>query len=513
MSKRSGHRIHNWTAQELSHFSRYFPCRQAQPPTKTLEEIAQEMNTDVANGDYPFVRVYTKKQILNRVISARRLLSWEDRPAALARSRVQARVAAANARFEEARREAVSRNVRARALSPPILRSSTARTRVRSSTARARDSNSRTPISRTRNARGSNVRASRLEDTIVEPAISTDENDVTRLQKLIEVQAEIRSLYLSGAPMFTREDIQDVSQQLRKLEGKSGTVFIRGINGAMVEFAVETGRVFPTRSETDYVLGAPFIHYCSFQELMSISSNPVPRIAWCSLKIYHYMNFQNKITKEIVNVIPTNSLEDTKVIFKSNKEMWDESEKCKQLISMIQSVNISVNIQQIVAFACGSIMNDSDVDQEAPRSSTQHALILTMRKILCKNQREQSGISCFAQDPAYDEVDKSILGEYGIDVLDDPEAFLKVDDSTLVISCAADVPVRQLTLELARPAAMLWDRIREHERSGLLLSDPDSSRIWNLILESYDVFEIPNDRQKFSDIVLYIRRPTDASTI
>jgi hypothetical protein len=49
----------------------------------------------------------------------------------------------------------------------------------------------------------------------------TDDNDKHNIiQRLTEAHAEIRSLYLSGAPVFTREIIQDVGQQLRKFEGR-----------------------------------------------------------------------------------------------------------------------------------------------------------------------------------------------------------------------------------------------------------------------------------------------------
>ena len=177
------------------------------------------------------------------------------------------------------------------------------------------------------------------------------------------------------------------------------------------------------------------------------------------------MALRNKFTKEILDVIPTESLKDTKDIFKSNQKQWEESEQYKQLTSIVQSINISVDIQQIVAFACGSIRND--FEQQTPRSSFQHVLVLTLRNILSKKQEALGGISCYAQDPAYSEVDILILRENGITVLYDPEGFFKVDDSTLVISCAAQVPVKQITLGLARPAAMIWDRIKEHDLGGL----------------------------------------------
>jgi hypothetical protein len=53
--------------------------------------------------------------------------------------------------------------------------------------------------------------------------------------------SEIRSLYctLSGTQVFTREVIQDVSQQLRDLKGKGRTVFVKAFNGAIVKFAVK----------------------------------------------------------------------------------------------------------------------------------------------------------------------------------------------------------------------------------------------------------------------------------
>jgi hypothetical protein len=82
---------------------------------------------------------------------------------------------------------------------------------------------------------------------------------------------------------------------------------------------------------------------------------------------------RNKITKELLDVIPTESLKDTKDIFKSNQKQWEESEQCKQLTPIVQSINISVDIQQIVAFACGSIRDDSE--QQTPRSSFQPVLV------------------------------------------------------------------------------------------------------------------------------------------
>jgi hypothetical protein len=73
------------------------------------------------------------------------------------------------------------------------------------------------------------------------------------------------------------------------------------------------------------------------------------------------MALRNKFTKEILDdVTPTESLNVTTDIFKSKQQQWEESEQCKQITLFVQSINNSVDIQQIVAFACGSIGHDPE---------------------------------------------------------------------------------------------------------------------------------------------------------
>jgi hypothetical protein len=200
------------------------------------------------------------------------------------------------------------------------------------------------------------------------------------------------------------------------------------------------------------------------------------------------MTLRNKFTKEAIKEIfdntPPDPIGDTSAItkptpqqregreeediFQSTRDQWQKSEQCKQLILIIQSINVLVNINQIVAFACGSIRNDLDTDQETPRSSCQHSLILTLRDILDGKREDLGSVSCYAQEPAYSDTDKLILGDHGITVLDDQDGFLRVDDSTLVISCAPQVPVKQIIIDLARPAAMIWNRIEAHDDTDIV---------------------------------------------
>lgn len=163
--------------------------------------------------------------------------------------------------------------------------------------------------------------------------------------------------------------------------------------------------------------------------------------------------------------MPNESLEASENILSSALQAWEESEQFKQLRLIIEAVNSSRNIRQIVAFACGSMTGDSE--EYALRPSFQHALILTLRSILGKKHGSYN-ISCYAQDPAYTNSDRKVLHDRSITILDDPEAFLKVDGSTLVISCGPMVPVRQIVLDIARPAMMIWDRVEEEDDSSML---------------------------------------------
>ena len=82
---------------------------------------------------------------------------------------------------------------------------------------------------------------------------------------------------------------------------------------------------------------------------------------------------------------------------------------------------------------------------------------------------EQSGtplnepITIIAQDPVYTRDDVTILSHLPvrISIVSDPDGFLAIDESTLVMSLYPNVPVKQIVADLAAegkgPAAMFWN--------------------------------------------------------
>jgi hypothetical protein len=180
------------------------------------------------------------------------------------------------------------------------------------------------------------------------------------------------------------------------------------------------------------------------------------------------MEERNKVTKELTTrfVRPVRPREEVEEFFETNRQKWETSAHCKQLRSILASANMPNEIKKIVAFACGKISFKPATmiyTHAIERSASQHALILTMRDALGAKLGDPSGIACYAQDPAYSEIDKSVLEQYGIRILNDPEGFLEVDDETIVLSFSPSVPVRQVVADIARPAVMIWDRIMVEE--------------------------------------------------
>lgn len=182
-----------------------------------------------------------------------------------------------------------------------------------------------------------------------------------------------------------------------------------------------------------------------------------------SLRVLHYMELRDEVTKELlprfryvvdsVDII-TNS-------FTSCIQAWEASESYAQLQKTVESRENFPLITKIVALALGS-MQPRSLDNWDHRSEYQHALALTLRDIVGKRQGETSGnVQCYVQDPAYTEVDKSILKTYDITILEDPDAFVEIDGSTIVLTFAPDVPVRQIVADIARPAMMIWNTCEE----------------------------------------------------
>ena len=217
------------------------------------------------------------------------------------------------------------------------------------------------------------------------------------------------------------------------------------------------------------------------------------------------------------------NVESTREAFDCGFKAWKAGEACQRLRLALEATTIPGPITKIIAFANAGVSNENDVWRN--RSIMQHALMLTLRDFIrgCVSEVE---IKCFAQDPAYTEADRAVLQEVGITVLDDPRAFLEVDDQSVVMAFAPDIPVRQVVTDLARPAILIWNTVHDSEADAFRywstklasprpwvslehleghLCDPESSRVRDMIQKEYfPIVEL--DESSFGNASVYIRR-------
>lgn len=208
--------------------------------------------------------------------------------------------------------------------------------------------------------------------------------------------------------------------------------------------------------------GEPCIRYHNIQNLMDVfEGNPLsPEIAFCTLHIYQRTTKEVDDSEDSQTVVTEDMVKDK---FNAIVDEWEKSKQCQDLLDVLWATDLS-NVKQIIAFSCGR-MSEFKWERPTRRSMHQHALVLTLRKTLQGKESpgEQPSIPVWAQDPAYREIDTSILAESEISVLDDPDGFIKADDSTLVLSISSNACVKQIITDICRPAAIIWNTVEEKE--------------------------------------------------
>ena len=140
---------------------------------------------------------------------------------------------------------------------------------------------------------------------------------------------------------------------------------------------------------------------------------------------------------------------------------WEGSDGQKELLRSLEALKHTVRITNIVCLGNGPIVD------KLHRPASQHAAVLDIAARLSKMYEQVSlgdgqPLKIYAQDPGYTAMDKQVLAEYNMEVLEDPHAFLIVNSGSLVISCCPSFPTKQILADIAAddpsrcPAAVFW---------------------------------------------------------
>lgn len=187
-------------------------------------------------------------------------------------------------------------------------------------------------------------------------------------------------------------------------------------------------------------------------------------MAYCHIKIDHIRALRDISTKQLYKIPSIKSNKEAESFLQSHLEEWKASSAYQQLrSSLIATLKTGIKINKVVGFSFGSV-----ADNECSiRSTLQHALAVTLREIVSqKYESKLDEIPCYVQDPIYTDIDRVILDKHGLKVLDDPDGFLEVDNSSLVVSCSSNAPIKQIVTDLAYPAAIIWDTMQSNDISN-----------------------------------------------
>jgi hypothetical protein len=144
--------------------------------------------------------------------------------------------------------------------------------------------------------------------------------------------------------------------------------------------------------------------------------------------------------------------------------IWYHSTGRTALLGVLREMKSTPRITNIVCIGHGSFA-------QGPRSMMQHVVASWIASTLTKIYADAGDpviepITIIAQDPMYIKKDRDLLSNLAnpIDVVFDPQAFLAINSSSLVMSVQPLVPVKAIVADLdVLPAVMFWNQPWDHE--------------------------------------------------
>jgi hypothetical protein len=144
--------------------------------------------------------------------------------------------------------------------------------------------------------------------------------------------------------------------------------------------------------------------------------------------------------------------------------IWRQSPHRSSLLNVLDSIKSTTRITNIVCIGHGSIT-------QGPQSVMQHIVASWLASTLTQKYAEagkplEKPVTIIAQDPQYKTNDRVLLSGLStpIRVVPDPQAFLDITNSSLIMYHAPWIPVKNVIADLdLSPAAILGDHYKSDE--------------------------------------------------
>ncbi|KAI1506717.1 hypothetical protein F5X99DRAFT_404074 [Biscogniauxia marginata] len=336
----------------------------------------------------------------------------------------------------------------------------------------------------------------------------TTETEQTTAPPLVP-RSRVETLYRVGARIWTKQDFHGIEEHVKALVRNTK-------EPKVIPFrCIDDSIVMVQDLNPRFAVGKPIIDFRTYQDLLYSEAevrdkNSMRGLAICS---------------QGTSTLPTNTLTEFQLLnlWLKEKAAWDESKACADLKLLLSTSALPMNTKRIVCFGLGNLETQFLFDPKSThhRSIVQHCAALTIATAVSKKVHRH--IQIYAQDPEYSIDTKRILARQEIKVIDcyGAEGFTYVDDDAFVFTVSPNVPVKQVVADLAKPTAMIWEKVSTPEEEEAKLAQPrsfkggylspwttdnDSPRTQELV-KGYKEAPFPGDKDHFTDsLTVYIRK-------
>ncbi|KAI0465811.1 hypothetical protein F4859DRAFT_507814 [Xylaria cf. heliscus] len=321
----------------------------------------------------------------------------------------------------------------------------------------------------------------------MEPQTELDDDT---LSKIDSVYHEIQAIYDAGIPVFTKDSIRKVGEEGERNNGANIT--FKGINGVDYELFIKPP--ISKRRENEHVGGSTWI--ITYNSIMCLTNR----------ENIEFFNFQNAyLPMWICAPIrllgqapefehPPTPPEDDFNLYQAFEQQWKTSQHFEQVQEVLASIKIPFTVTKVIGLSLGPLVFKSRMFK---RRVFQHALVSVLR------QKLSISLNPFVQDPSYTQRDRDILYSAGLTVLEDPQALLELDESSILVAICAGLPVKDIVVDTCRPGIIIWD----NEGPPDIRSLSHSLRVKKMIENEYSGVAFPN-HDAFRNLVMLIRKST-----
>ncbi|KAH7324791.1 hypothetical protein B0I35DRAFT_424977 [Stachybotrys elegans] len=374
-----------------------------------------------------------------------------------------------------------------------------------------------------------------------EPAQSPEDRTITEEGR--RAAQYIRDLYESGAKLWTKESLREIEDileagqpsrelKLRHMDGQQRETWVPPLDRIMNNQRTR-------RPEDELLLqGSLRAHFVCYRQMLYDAEGYDGSDGYYDRKHEVENGRYGRFLRSLEVVASTwscqpgtgPSVQALTEEWEGVRALWLSSSACADLLTIFSHHKDLPKITKVVCFGLGCLSSPMDPDEKEVdykrhmrRRMTQHAAALSVAAKVGELLGVDD-IAVLAQDPAYTDDDRQFLDEIGIQVVGMHGAmgFVHVDDQSIVMSCSPDICVKQVIADIARPAAVIWNRVTTEEEDEFEWStvvEPDGQEIsvspWTTdddsprtrkMIESYTRYTFVKDDANFTDIEVGIRK-------